>query len=201
MKPILLDLPMPITTPRLLIRPPKIGDGSMLNAAVIESFDTLKLYMPWASEKPSLEDSEEVVRREAAHWILKPKTDPELMLLILEKNSYDLIGATGYHNIDWDIPSVEIGYWIRNKYAGCGLMTEAVNAITQYAFKVLNAKRIAITCDIDNIKSKKIPERLGYSLEATLKFHRIKPITNEVSDTLLYARYNLADLPDLKVTW
>jgi len=178
----------------------------MLNAAVIESFDTLKLYMPWASEKPSLEDSEEVVRREAAHWILKPKTDPELMLLILEKNSYDLIGATGYHNIDWDIPSVEIGYWIRNKYAGCGLMTEAVNAITQYAFKVLNAKRIAITCDIDNIKSKKIPERLGYSLEATpleatLKFHRIKPITNEVSDTLLYARYNLADLPDLKVTW
>ncbi|HAU0262628.1 TPA: GNAT family N-acetyltransferase [Legionella pneumophila] len=201
MKPILLDLPMPITTPRLLIRPPQIGDGSMLNAAVIESFDTLKLYMPWANERPSLEDSEEVVRREAAHWILKPKTDPELMLLILERNSHNLIGATGYHNIDWDIPSVETGYWIRNKYAGCGLMTEAVNAITQYAFKVLNAKRIAITCDIDNIKSKKIPERLGYSLEATLKFHRIKPLTNEVSDTLLYARYNLADLPDLKVTW
>lgn len=124
MKPILLDLPMPITTPRLLIRQPQIGDGHMLNAAVIESFDTLKLYMPWANERRSLEDSEEVVRREAAHWILKPKTDPELMLLILERNSYDLIGATGYHNIDWDIPSVETGYWIRNKYAGCGLMTD-----------------------------------------------------------------------------
>ena len=27
MKPILLDLPMPIITPRLLLRPPQPGDG------------------------------------------------------------------------------------------------------------------------------------------------------------------------------
>src|SRR3990167_8415879 len=189
MKPILLNLPVPITTPRLLIRPPAIGDGTLLNAAVLESFEMLKIYMPWAKEKPTLDDSEEVVRREAANWILKKEEDPELMFLILDKKTNDLIGATGFHAIDWDVPSVETGYWIRNQYAGFGLMTEAINAITQYAFKVLKVKRIAITCDVDNIRSKKIPERLGYCLEGTLKFHRIKPMTNEASDTLVYARY------------
>lgn len=39
MKPILLDLPMPIITPRLLLRPPQPGDGIALNAAVSESYD------------------------------------------------------------------------------------------------------------------------------------------------------------------
>jgi hypothetical protein len=39
-KPILIDLPMPIITSRLLIRPPQIGDGVALNAAIIESFNT-----------------------------------------------------------------------------------------------------------------------------------------------------------------
>jgi len=35
MKPILLDLLMPIITPRLLIRPPQVGDGKMLNVACL----------------------------------------------------------------------------------------------------------------------------------------------------------------------
>ena len=35
MKPILLNLPMPIQTERLLIRPPELGDGSIINKAIV----------------------------------------------------------------------------------------------------------------------------------------------------------------------
>jgi RimJ/RimL family protein N-acetyltransferase len=199
--PILIDLPIPIVTPRLLIRPPKIGDGAMLNSAVLESFDLLNKFMSWANVKPSLDDSEEIVRREAANWIFKKKEDPELMLLILDKKTNDLIGSTGFHDINWEVPCVETGYWVRKKYSGQGLITEAANAITQYAFKVLNVKRIAITCDIDNGRSKKIPERLGYQLESIMKSNRIKPTTDEVTDTLVYVRFGLSGLPELNVSW
>ncbi len=123
------------------------------------------------------------------------------MLLILDKNSHDLIGATGFHNIDWEVPCVETGYWVRKKYSGQGFITEAANAITQYAFKVLNVKRVAITCDIDNERSKKIPERLGYQLESIMKSNRIKPTTGEVTDTLVYVRFGLSCLPELNVSW
>ena len=88
-KPILLDLPMFIETPRLLLRPPCIGEGNMLNAAILETFEILNKFMLWANEKPSVKDSEEVVRREAANWILKSKEDPELMLFILDKKTND----------------------------------------------------------------------------------------------------------------
>jgi RimJ/RimL family protein N-acetyltransferase len=95
----------------------------------------------------------------------------------------------------------ETGYWARKKYSGQGYITEAINAITQYAFQILNVKRLAITCDIDNERSKKIPERLGYHHESTMKANKIKPVTGEVTDTLIFVRTNLINLPELKVSW
>jgi RimJ/RimL family protein N-acetyltransferase len=157
--------------------------------------------MLWAKEKPSLEESENVVKREAQNWILKKKSDPELLLFILDKNTNDLIGATGFHGIDWDVPCAETGYWVRKKYSGQGYITEAINALTQYAFKVMKVKRLAITCDVDNERSKKIPERLGYHLESTMKANRIKPNMGEATDTLVFVRSNLTNLPVLDVSW
>lgn len=201
MKPILFDFPMPIITPRLILRPPQVGDGTILNEAISESFDELHRFMDWAKEKPSVEDSEEQVRLAAANWILKRNDEPYLPLFMFNKDTHQFVGATGYHHYDWTVPCIEIGYWIRKNCVGLGLMIEAVNAITQYAFKQLGVKRITITCDVDNIRSKKIPERLGYTLEGILKANRKKPVTGEISDTLIYSKYDLNGLPDLLVEW
>ena len=40
MQAILLSFPMPIETPRLLLRPPQLGDASSLNAAILETYET-----------------------------------------------------------------------------------------------------------------------------------------------------------------
>lgn len=201
MKPILFNFPIPIITPRLILKPPQVGDGVIVNEAVLESFDELHRFMDWAKEKPSVDDSEEHVRLAAANWILKRNDEPYLPLFIFDKITNQFVGATGYHHYDWFIPCIETGYWIRKSYAGQGFMTEAQNAITQYAFKQLGVKRITITCDVDNIRSKKIPERLGYTLEEILKANRKKPVTGELSDTLIYSRYDLKGLPNLIVEW
>lgn len=201
MKPILLDFPMSIITERLLIRPPKSGDGKIINEAIAETYQDLKHFMPWADPIPSLDDTEEYVRMGEANWILKSNSEPYLPLFIFEKTSMQFLGATGYHHMNWDIPSFEIGYWVRCNQRQRGYISEAVNAITRYAFLVLKAKRLGITCDVSNSRSKKIPERLGYVLEGTLKNHRIKPLDNTVSDTLIYAKYNIEHLPYLTVNW
>ena len=201
MNPILIDLPMPITTPRLLIRPPQLGDGVAVNAAIIESYNVLHEFVDWAKTKPTCEETEEHIRLAAANWILKKNDEPWLELYIFDKTTGEFIGGTGFHHINWTIPSMETGYWIRSSRSGHGFMTEAINAITQYAIKQLAVKRIAITCDIDNNRSKKIAERLHYTLEGVLKSHRRKPINGELSDTLLYAKYSLESLPILSVEW
>ena len=201
MNSVLLDFPMPITTPRLLIRPPKLGDGIAVNAAILESYDVLHEFVDWAKTKPSAEETEEHIRLAVANWILKKNEEPYLELYLFDKASGEFIGGSGFHHMNWTVPSLETGYWIRTSRSGEGLMTEAINAITQYAFKQLKAKRIAITCDTDTTRSKKIAERLNYTLEGVLKSHRRKPISHELSDTLIFAKYDLNDLPTLTVNW
>lgn len=201
MKPILLDLPMPIQTERLLIRPPQVGDGSIINKAIIESYDVLKLMMPWAQTIPSVDESEEYARQAAANWILKKDEEPYLPLWIFRQDTMEFIGGTGYHHINWEILAFETGYWLHSQHHNQGFMTEAINAIARYAFLELKSKRIEIRCDIANARSKKIPERLGFHLEATLKNNRINPQTKVISDTLVYAIYDLDTLPLLSVQW
>jgi len=41
----------------------------------------------------------------------------------------------------------EIGYWIRQSASRQGFMSEAVDRVTQFAFKNLQANRIEIRCD------------------------------------------------------
>ena len=81
MDPLLIDLPVPIITPRLIIRPPEMADAFQLNAAVIESFDMLHQWMEWAQTQPSLEDSRIVVRQTQAEWILRQN----LMVLLFNR--------------------------------------------------------------------------------------------------------------------
>ena len=195
------DFPMPIITDRLIIRPTQSADAKMLNEAILESFDQLSFWMEWCDHKPDINETEKYTREASENWITKKNDEPHLQLVILDKHTNEFIGATSFYNYNWNIPSTETGYWIRKSKSGHGYMTEATNAITQYSFKQLNVKRIALTCDPDNVKSKNIAERLGYTLEGRLKNHRIKPGNGKIGDTLIYAKYDSDNLPFLNVTW
>lgn len=195
------DFPMPIITNRLIIRPTEAIDAKILNAAILESFDELRFWMEWCDHKPDIKETEKYAREAEENWINKNNDEPYLQLVILDKHTNEFIGATSFHHYNWKIPSVETGYWVRKSKSGHGYITEATNAITQYAFKQLRVKRILLTCDPDNVKSKNVAERLHYTLEGRLKNHRKKPISNELGDTLIYAKYDCENLPALEVNW
>jgi len=197
----LQTFPMPITTPRLILRPPELADAKVVNAAILESLEELSRFMPWAKTSPSLKDTEIFIQQALDNWIAKKNEEPYLPLFIFENGSGEFLGSTGFHHMNWEVPCFETGYWLRTSAANQGYMTEAVNAITRYAFIQLGAKRIAITCQRENLRSKKIPERLGYVLEGVLKSNRRAIQSGALTDTLMYARYSLEGLPDLNVDW
>ena len=45
---VLIDVPMPIRTPRLTIRPKQLGDGAITSVAVAETWEELNRWMRWA---------------------------------------------------------------------------------------------------------------------------------------------------------
>ena len=196
MNPILLDLPMPILTPRLCLKPRHVGEGPILNKAICGSLEHLKPWMPFAQKAPTIEESEEHCRRSFAKFVLRE----DMTLSIYSRDQKTFIGSTGLHRANWDIPSFHVGYWILAEFEGKGLISESTNALTRYAFEVLGARRVEIRCDAENSKSLAVMTRLGFVQEGILKNEELKE-SDELRDTIVTARYDLKGLPDLEVSW
>ena len=104
--PILRDFPDAFETERLRIRSPLPGDGAEVYAAVAESLEELKPWMPWAHRELTVEVEEEIMRRARAAFLERS----DLMLLLFLKGTGTLVGGSGLHRIDWEVPKFEIGY-------------------------------------------------------------------------------------------
>jgi len=178
----MLDFPNKFETDRLHIRLPLPGDGKAVYEAVTASINEFKAWLPFARKEISVDGMERSVREAHAKFLLRE----DLRLHIILKDTGQLIGSSGLHGIDWDIPKFEIGYWLDSRYVGKGIMTEAVQGITDFAFDVLHARRVEIRCDTMNARSKAIPIRLGYTLEGTFKLDS-RNADNELCDTHIYA--------------
>jgi RimJ/RimL family protein N-acetyltransferase len=183
-KPILLDIPYTFDSERLTIRGPLPGDGPRLREAVLESQEELKAWMPWAVNVLTEEEYEVLAREGQAKFLARE----DLWMQLYLKGTDTLIGGSGLHRIDWAVPSVEIGYWVRTKYGRQGYITEAVAAITELAFRVLQAERVFIRMDSKNTRSAAVPQRLGFVYEGTLRHDARDHVTDELRDTMVFSK-------------
>ncbi|WP_186576059.1 GNAT family N-acetyltransferase [Aquibacillus kalidii] len=184
MDPLLLNIPTQLETNRLILRAPSAsGDGKIVNEAIVDSINELKLWLPFAQTLPSVEETERSARIAYINYLKRES----FRYLIFHKETEDFIGITSYETVDWDIPKSEIGYWIATKFSGNGYMTEAIEKLTQFGLKQLGFKRIEIRCDPENSKSRSIPQRLGYDLEGILKNDDKSADDRELRDTCIYA--------------
>ena len=184
-KPILFDFPYSFETERLTIRGPLPGDGQEIRTAVMESRAELRPWMPWAHEKLLSEEAYEARAREGQ---LKFLSREDLWMMLLLKGTKTIIGGSGLHRIDWNVPKFHIGYWVRTAYTRQGFITEAVAGITTFAFNTLGAKRVEIRCDSRNERSAAVPRRLGFVHEGTLHHDDRDHFTGELRDTLIFAK-------------
>ena len=106
----------------------------------------------------------------------------------------------GLHDIDWEARQCDTGYWVRKSAQGQGFATEAANALVRYAFGALGMRRIGITHSTGNEPSRRIAEKLGFTLEGIQKGANLLP-GGKHADRLCYARLDISRLPDLDVQW
>jgi RimJ/RimL family protein N-acetyltransferase len=179
----MIYVPEKFETKRLLIRAPKDQDAQMLYDAICESYEQLKPWMPWAQQKPILAELKANIRKARQQFYDRE----DLRLHLFEKETGELVGCSGLHRMDWNVRKFEIGYWVRSSYAGRGLITEAVAGITEFAIRKLDANRIEIRTHPENVRSIKVAERLGFTLEGVLRRDRFD-MNGELRDTMVFAK-------------
>jgi RimJ/RimL family protein N-acetyltransferase len=186
MEPLLEDVPERIETARLILRMARCDDAAAMNAAVCESLDDLRVYMPWAQSAPSLAQSNADCRRMQGKFLLRE----DLSLFIFERHADgsegEFIGGTGLHRISWIVRRFELGYWCRTSRQGQGFVTEAALAVTRFAFDQLRARRVEVRMDDANERSWKVAKRAGFVFEGVFRSDSLDPL-GAVRDTRLYA--------------
>jgi RimJ/RimL family protein N-acetyltransferase len=182
----------------MLIRPKQAGDGAETATAVAETWDTLRQWMRWAEnlEFFTAEQMEIRNRHVMAGFLLRESFE----LLGIEIATGQPVVWCGLHDIDWPAQQCETGYWVRKSAQGRGFATEAANALLRYAFGVLGMRRVGLTHSSGNEASRRIAEKLGFTLEGVQRSAALLP-GGRIADRLLYARFDINGLPPLEVTW
>jgi ribosomal-protein-serine acetyltransferase len=143
------------------LRPVDERYAEELTALVRRDIAHLKPWMPWATERYSVEDAREFIRRQIRQYA----EDQGFATLVFFRGR--VAGSIGYNLIDWANRKADIGYWLGSEFTGRGVMTKSCRALVEHAFGGLRLNRVEIYCAVENRRSRRIPERLGFTQEGT----------------------------------
>ena len=138
-------------------------DAAEVFALVDRNRDHLRQWMPWVSEGYGLDDATRWLRSSLEQLA---RNDGFQAGITFEGS---LVGAIGFHGIDWASRKTTIGYWLSADAQGRGIMTTACRALVHHALVELGLNRVEIRCGTGNVRSRRIPERLGFTLEGVAR--------------------------------
>jgi ribosomal-protein-alanine N-acetyltransferase len=166
-----------LTTPRLRLRPLCLADATAVFALHADP-EAMRHWStpPW--DDPAL--AEAMIRRD-----LEGMAAGDHIRLALERGSDGrLVGLCSLFAFHLPCRRAETGYLLARDCWGQGLMHEALTALLDYGFGVLDLNRVEADIDPRNAASERTLRRLGFQLEGTLRERWI--VAGQVSDTGLY---------------
>ncbi|HJD60271.1 MAG TPA: GNAT family N-acetyltransferase [Rickettsia endosymbiont of Omalisus fontisbellaquei] len=193
---ILINLPEVIETSKLKLQMPKAGYGENLYHSMMDGYEDYVKWLNWSSTPPTLESVEEECRKHHAEFILRNC----IRYLIIDKTTGNIVGRCAFppFQAGWSIPQFGISYFIRKGQRSKGYATTATHIMALLAFRILNARKVEIHCDIENLASIKIPLKLGFKLEYTQKGGWLRQ-DNTLAELKTFAIFSENDLPQLGV--
>lgn len=122
---------------------------------------------------------------DASHWIevANPTTPITNFAIVVDGAAVGGIGLVLKDDVFRR--SAEIGYWLGEQFWGRGIVTEAVRAVTDYAFATFDLCRVYAGVFEWNPASMRVLEKAGYGLECRMR----KSVTKDgqTLDELIYA--------------
>ena len=162
--------PYRVETERLVLRCYEPDDAALLKEAVDSSIEHLRPWMPWVRFEPqSLDEKIDLLRDMRSRF----DRDDDYIFGVFDSEETRLLGGSGLHRRGGDA-SLEIGYWVRADALGRGIATEITAVLTRVGCELHGMERVDVQVDPDNVRSLRIPRKLGFVEEGTLR-HRLEP--------------------------
>src|SRR5271163_472595 len=168
-----------ISRSRLTLRPPTLDDAGALFQRVARDPEVTK-YLLWTPH-PDVAATRRVITERLN------VADDERTWVIALRHSDDVIGLTSCRRPVTH--SVEIGYCLGRRWWGKGFMPEVLDMLLSALEADRKVYRVWATCSVDNLRSARLLERMGFVQEGRLARHAVYPTMGpEPQDSLLYSR-------------
>lgn len=164
---------------RLVLRKPRMEDAPAIFDGYAQDPEVTR-YLTWKPHK-NIRDTEEFLLACGQLW----RMGKDFAYAITLKEDDKLIGTIGLHPMNL---KVEVGYGLARLYWGKGYMTEVLRTVIAWAFTQPDIFRVQAFCDVDNLGSARVMEKVGMVREGLLKRYVLHPnISDEPRDVYLYA--------------
>jgi ribosomal-protein-alanine N-acetyltransferase len=175
-----------LTTERLVLRPPRTEDVAALRVALRRNSAHLR---PWSVSPTPGEDPASLTS--VSHAVLRYRREWKngqafVLLLTPREDDGRIIGRVALGGIQRGaLLSAHLGYWIDAEHEGKGLMTEAVQEATAFAFAALGLHRVQAAVMPRNAGSQRVLEKAGFRKEGLAE--RYLCIAGVWEDHIVYA--------------
>jgi RimJ/RimL family protein N-acetyltransferase len=169
-----------LETARLVLRPIALNDS----VAILKyrSDAEINRFQGWIPA--TIDDVNHFINHRVSPELNRPGT--WFQMVIIRKDSGDLIGDIGIHFLDEVSSPVELGITLAKAQHQQGFATEALKKVISYLFLKLGKQKIVASIDPRNELSIKLFERLGFEKEAL--YEKSLFLNGEWVDDLVYVR-------------
>lgn len=150
-------------TESLSLRPLRLADADELFALTDANRAYLRQWLPWLDAIQSAADTRIFIQS-----VLRQMAEEQGFGAAIWHQG-TIAGVIGYNSLDNVNRVGTLGYWLGEAHQGQGLMTAACRALVNYGFSGLGLNRQVIACATENHRSQRIPTRLGFRHEGTLR--------------------------------
>lgn len=141
---------------------------------------------PWEPTWPHDDLTRPAFRRRLRRYSRDIRDDRAYPFLIFELATGQLVGGLTLSNIRRGVAlSCSMGYWAGERFAGKGLISDAVRAILPYCFDTLGLHRVEAACLESNLPSQRVLTAAGFTHEGLAR--RYLRIDGQWRDHLLFA--------------
>ncbi len=150
--------------------------AQLLFDLTVQNREHLRPFLPWVPTIEAVSQTESYIRAGLEQFARNDGFQAGIFL------NGELVGAAGLHYIRSE--RTELGYWLAERVQGKGVMTRTVAGLCRYCFDDLELGRVEIRCAVANARSRRVPEKLGFTQEGVLR--RMEKLEGGPSDSVVY---------------
>ena len=171
--------PERIETERLVIRMPDPSDAQSIFGGYAQDAEVTR-YLIWRPHR-DVHETERFIAGCAAAW----GQGARFPWVITLRGGGELVGMV---EVRVDGFKADVGYVIARGFWGQGLATEALRPVVGWAMAQPSIYRVWALCDVANVASARVLERVGMRAEGMLRRNILHPnVSSEPRDSWCYA--------------